>query len=60
MLAIRTKNHDVENIHQWLLANKLTLNKEKTEYMVARNITSKKFKSILDHHSPECGVPSEI
>ena len=27
-------NHDLENIHQWLLANKLTLNKEKTEYMV--------------------------
>ncbi|CAB3993730.1 Hypothetical predicted protein [Paramuricea clavata] len=27
-------NHDLDNIHQWLLANKLTLNKEKTEYMV--------------------------
>ena len=26
--------HDLENIHQWLLADKLTLNKEKTEYMV--------------------------
>ena len=59
MLAIRTKNHDVENT-QWLLANKLTLIKEKTEYMVARNITSKKFQSILDHHSPKSGVPSEI
>ncbi len=23
------------SIHQWLLANKLTLNKDKTEYMVA-------------------------
>ncbi|CAB3988724.1 Hypothetical predicted protein, partial [Paramuricea clavata] len=27
-------NHDLDNIHQWLLANKHTLNKEKTEYMV--------------------------
>ena len=27
-------NHDLENIHQWLLANKLTLNKKKTEYMI--------------------------
>jgi hypothetical protein len=27
-------NHDLENIHQWLLANRLTLNKEKTEYMI--------------------------
>ena len=27
-------NHDLENIHQWSLANKLTLNKEKTEYMI--------------------------
>ena len=28
-------NNDLENIHQWLLANKLTLNKDKTEYMIA-------------------------
>ena len=27
-------NVDLENIHQWLLANKLTLNKDKTEYMI--------------------------
>ena len=27
-------NNDLENIHQWLLANKLTLNKKKTEYMI--------------------------
>ena len=26
-------NHDLENIHQWLLANKLTLIKKKTKYM---------------------------
>ena len=26
---------DLENIHQWLLANKLTLNMDKTEYMIA-------------------------
>ena len=25
---------DLENMHQWLLANKLTLNMDKTEYMV--------------------------
>ena len=25
-------NEDLEHIHQWLLSNKLTLNKEKTEY----------------------------
>ena len=25
---------DLENIHQWLLANKLTLNRLKTEYMI--------------------------
>jgi hypothetical protein len=25
---------DLENIHTWLLTNKLTLNKEKTEYMI--------------------------
>jgi hypothetical protein len=34
LIITRTKNKDLENIHQWLLANKLTLNKEKTEYMV--------------------------
>ena len=28
-------NKDLENIHQWLLANKLTLNMDKTEYMIA-------------------------
>ena len=28
------QNHDLENIHQWLLAKKLTLNREKTEYMI--------------------------
>jgi hypothetical protein len=27
-------NSDLENIHTWLLTNKLTLNKEKTEYMI--------------------------
>ncbi len=29
-----TLNHEMSNIHQWLLSNKLTLNIEKTEYMV--------------------------
>ena len=27
-------NSELENIHQWLLSNKLTLNVEKTEYMI--------------------------
>ena len=27
-------NVDLENVHQWLLTNKLTPNKEKTEYMI--------------------------
>ena len=27
-------NKDLENVHQWLLSNKLTLNKEKTEYFI--------------------------
>ena len=27
-------NTDLENIHKWLIANKLTLNKQKTEYMM--------------------------
>ena len=27
-------NMELENVHQWLLANKLTLNKDKTEYII--------------------------
>ena len=27
-------NTDLENVHKWLIANKLTLNKEKTECML--------------------------
>ena len=27
-------NADLENAHHWLVANKLTLNKQKTEYMM--------------------------
>jgi hypothetical protein len=27
-------NENLEKVHQWLLANKLTLNSEKTEYMI--------------------------
>jgi hypothetical protein len=30
----KTLNHEMSNIHQWLVSNKLTLNMEKTEYMV--------------------------
>jgi hypothetical protein len=27
-------NVDLENVHHWLLENKLTLNKDKTEYVI--------------------------
>ena len=27
-------NFELNNIHQWLVANKLTLNVDKTEYMI--------------------------
>ena len=27
-------NTDLENVHQWLMANMLPLNKDKTEYMI--------------------------
>jgi hypothetical protein len=38
IIYIQTKwNSDLENIHQCFLANKLTLNKDKTEYMIARS-----------------------
>ena len=33
-LQIPPCHNDLENIHQWLLANKLTLNTSKTEYMM--------------------------
>ena len=32
--VITKLNVDLERVHQWLLANRLTLNKEKTEYMI--------------------------
>ena len=33
-LIERNLNHDLSNISDWLVANKLTLNKSKTEFMV--------------------------
>ena len=36
---------DLNNVHQWLLANKLTLNVQKTEYML---IGSRKRLSQID------------
>ena len=32
--VITKLNVDLERVHQWLLANRVTLNKEKTEYMI--------------------------
>ena len=31
-------NHDLANIKEWLIANKLTLNKSKTEFMLIGSI----------------------
>ena len=36
-------NSDLNNIHQWIVANKLTLNVGKTEYMIIG--TRQKFKN---------------
>jgi hypothetical protein len=38
-------NSDLNNIHQWIVANKLTLNVDKTEYMIIG--TRQKFKKFL-------------
>ena len=35
-------NHDFENVSTWLSANKLTLNKMKTEYMII--VSNKRLK----------------
>ena len=40
-------NSDLENIHTWLLTNKLTLNKEKTEY--TRSYYRKESAAFLPH-----------
>jgi hypothetical protein len=39
-------NSEMKNIQQWLLSNKLTLNIEKTEYMIIG-----KFKKIPAYHA---------
>ncbi len=31
LLEVMELNHELENVHDWLLANKLTLNIEKTD-----------------------------
>ena len=33
-------NSELERIHQWLLVNKLTLNKDKTEYVIIGSIAT--------------------
>jgi hypothetical protein len=45
-------NVDLENVHQWLLANKLTLNKDKTEYMI---IGSRRISNLLTDPKIELG-----
>jgi hypothetical protein len=36
---------DLENLQQWLLAKKLTLNKDKTEYMIIGKTTNFKLSN---------------
>ena len=43
-------NSELNNIHQWLVANKLTLNVDKTEYMIIRT------RQKLDHLSHNIDV----
>ena len=51
-LIERNLNHDLSNISDWLVANKLTLNKSKTEFMV---IVSRQRLRILDR-SPALAI----
>jgi hypothetical protein len=43
----------MKNIHQWLLSNKLTLNIEKTEYMIIG--TRQRLAKIQKNTSVSCG-----
>ena len=51
-LIERNLNHDLSNISDWLVANKLTLNKSKTEFIV---IVSRRRLRILDR-SPALAI----
>jgi hypothetical protein len=42
-------NTDLENMHQWLTSNKLTLNKKKTEYMIVGSRHFKHFNRSYSH-----------
>ena len=46
-------NSEMKNIHQWLLSNKLTLNIEKTEYMIIG--TCQRLAKIQENTSVSCG-----
>ncbi|CAB4035040.1 Hypothetical predicted protein, partial [Paramuricea clavata] len=46
-------NSEMKNIHQWLLSNKLTLNIEKTEYMIIG--TRQRLAKIQKNTSVSCG-----
>ncbi len=58
-------NDELENIHQWLLSNKLTLNVKKTEYMVIgtrqrlRNF-SQDIIIIIVKQNPICSYKAEL
>ena len=46
-------NTDLENVHQWLTSNKLTLNKKKTEYMIVGS--RQRISNILTDHIVKFG-----
>ena len=48
-------NSELERIHQWLLVNKLTLNKDKTEYVIIGSIATQRLLNIINDPKIELG-----
>ena len=48
------QNADLENVQQWLLANKVTLNKNKTEYMI--NGSRQRISNLITNPKIELGT----
>jgi predicted dinucleotide-binding enzyme len=48
---------DLQNVHQWLLANKLTLNKDKTEYIIIGS--RQRISNLVTDHKIELGRKSK-
>ena len=53
-------NLDLENVHNWLRANKLTLNMTKTEFMLIGSRQRLSTLTINDNQSPFCGHHRKI